>query len=83
MYYLFWVKIVIDAEMVSNMSKKGLHWDDSRNWYPLLILNKSHILINSKSTRLETLLPVKRKQLIIIPAYGCNGIADKRIQRAC
>ena len=83
MYYLFMLKIVIDAEIVSKTSKKGRHWDDRRNRYPLLILNKSPILINSKSTRLETLLSVKRKQLIIIPAYGCNGVTDKRIQRAC
>ena len=63
--------------------KKGRHWDDRRNRCPLLILNKSLILINSKSTRLITLLPVERKQLIIIPAYGCNGVGDQRIQRAC
>jgi hypothetical protein len=32
MYYLFLVKIVIAAEIISNMSKKGWHWDDGRNW---------------------------------------------------
>ena len=83
MYYLFMLKIVIDAEIVSKTSKKGRHWDDSRNWCPLLIPNKSDMLINSKSMILETLLSVKRKQLIIIQAYGCNGVTDKRIQRAC
>ena len=32
MYYLFLAKIVIAAEIISNMSKKGWHWDDGRNW---------------------------------------------------
>ena len=32
MYCLFLVKIVIDAEVISNMSKKGWPWDDGRNW---------------------------------------------------
>ncbi len=26
------VKIVIVAEIISNMSKKGWHWEDDRNW---------------------------------------------------
>jgi hypothetical protein len=32
MFYLFLVKIVIAAEIIRNMSKKGRHWDDVRNW---------------------------------------------------
>jgi len=32
MFYLFLVKIVIAAEIIGNMSKKGRHWDDVRNW---------------------------------------------------
>jgi hypothetical protein len=31
MYYLFLVKIVIDAKKISDMSKKGWRWDDGRN----------------------------------------------------
>jgi hypothetical protein len=32
MYYLFLVKIVIAAEIIGYMSKRGWHWDDGRNW---------------------------------------------------
>ncbi len=32
MSYLFLIKIVIGAEIISDMSKMGLHWDGGRSW---------------------------------------------------
>ncbi len=32
MFYLILVKIVIVAEIISDMSKKGLHWADDQSW---------------------------------------------------